>query len=223
MKKSNLYEKFIKRFLDIILSGMLILLLSPIFIILALLVKRKLGSPVIFCQLRPGKNERIFKMYKFKTMTNELDDSGNLLPDHMRITKFGSLLRSLSLDELPELWNIFKGDMSLVGPRPLLVEYLPLYNEKQRQRHIVRPGLTGLAQVSGRNLVSWEDKFFMDYKYVNNITFAQDFQIIILTIKKVLIREGISSSNHVTNEKFKGNGTSEINRLDLERKKNEFV
>ena len=223
MKKSNLYEKFIKRFLDIILSGMLILLLSPIFIILALLVKRKLGSPVIFCQLRPGKNERILKMYKFKTMTNELDDSGNLLPDHMRITKFGSLLRSLSLDELPELWNIFKGDMSLVGPRPLLVEYLPLYNEKQRQRHIVRPGLTGLAQVSGRNLVSWEDKFFMDYKYVNNITFAQDFQIIILTIKKVLIREGISSSNHVTNEKFKGNGTSEINRLDLERKKNEFV
>ncbi|WP_303753874.1 sugar transferase [Enterococcus sp. S86.2] len=204
MKKASFYRKYVKRCLDILLSGLALIILSPAFLIVAILVRTKLGSPVLFKQLRPGKNEHIFPMYKFRTMTDEKDSTGNLLPDEIRLTKFGKLLRSTSLDELPELWNILKGDMSIIGPRPLLIEYLPLYNSEQKRRHDVRPGLTGLAQVNGRNAISWEEKFNLDCKYVDNITFIGDVKIFFLTIKKVFIREGISSSTHITNEKFQG-------------------
>lgn len=205
MQNKKIYAKYIKRPLDIVLSGLALIILSPIFLIVAILVRIKLGSPVIFVQKRPGLNEKIFSMYKFRTMTSETDKYGKLLPDEIRLTKFGKMLRSTSLDELPELWNIFKGDMSIVGPRPLLVEYLPLYNEKQKKRHDVRPGLTGLAQVNGRNAISWEEKFKLDCHYVLSISFIDDFKILLLTIKKVLIREGISSITNITNEKFEGN------------------
>lgn len=200
----NLYEKYFKRALDILLSGIGLLVLSPIILIVALLVRIKLGSPIIFKQQRPGLNEKIFPMYKFRTMTDERDSVGNLLADDIRLTKFGKLLRATSLDELPELVNIFKGDMSIVGPRPLLVEYLALYNSEQKRRHLVRPGLTGLAQVNGRNAISWEQKFQFDCQYVDNITLKQDIVIFFLTIKKVFVKEGISSATSVTNEKFKG-------------------
>ncbi|MBO0448182.1 sugar transferase [Enterococcus sp. MJM12] len=205
MIKASFYRKYVKRCLDILLSGLALIILSPIFLIVAILVRTKLGSPVLFKQLRPGKNEYIFSMYKFRTMTDEKDSEGNLLPDEIRLTKFGKLLRSTSLDELPELWNILKGDMSIIGPRPLLVEYLPLYNSKQKHRHDVRPGLTGLAQVNGRNAISWEEKFNLDCKYVNNINFKQDTEIFFLTFKKVFIKEGINSESNVTNKKFEGN------------------
>ena len=164
----------------------------------------KLGSPVIFKQKRPGKNEKIFTLYKFRTMTDAKDKEGNLLPDSERLTKFGKTLRSTSLDELPELFNILKGDMSIIGPRPLLVEYLPLYNEEQKHRHDVRPGLTGLAQISGRNSISWEEKFDDDIRYIKNITFINDVKIFFETIIKVFKREGISQENNATMEKFKG-------------------
>ena len=200
----NLYEKYFKRALDILLSGIGLLVLSPIILIVALLVRIKLGSPIIFKQQRPGLNEKIFPMYKFRTMTDERDSVGNLLADDIRLTKFGKLLRATSLDELPELVNIFKGDMSIVGPRPLLVEYLALYNREQKRRHLVRPGLTGLAQVNGRNAISWEQKFQFDCQYVDNITLKQDIVILFLTIKKVFVKEGISSATSVTNEKFTG-------------------
>ncbi|MBM7712759.1 sugar transferase [Enterococcus xiangfangensis] len=200
----NLYEKYFKRALDILLSGIGLLVLSPIILIVALLVRIKLGSPIIFKQQRPGLNEKIFPMYKFRTMTDERDSVGNLLADDIRLTKFGKLLRATSLDELPELVNIFKGDMSIVGPRPLLVEYLALYNREQKRRHLVRPGLTGLAQVNGRNAISWEQKFQFDCQYVDNITLKQDIVIFFLTIKKVFVKEGISSATSVTNEKFTG-------------------
>lgn len=199
-----LYKNFIKRIMDFILALAALLILSPILIIVALLVKLKLGSPVIFKQERPGLNEKIFTMYKFRTMTDEKDANGNLLPDEVRLTKFGKFLRASSLDELPELWNILMGDMSIVGPRPLLVEYLELYNEHQKKRHNVRPGLTGLAQVSGRNAISWEEKFNLDVEYVDNVSFIGDWKIILLTLKKVLIREGISSDTSVTMEPFRG-------------------
>ena len=153
-----MYRKFFKRFFDVLLSGCALILLSPVLLIVAVLVRTKLGSPVIFCQERPGKNEKIFKMYKFRSMTDARDENGVLLPDEVRLTRLGRILRSTSLDELPELWNILRGDMSIVGPRPLLVKYLPLYNEEQRHRHDVRPGLTGLAQVNGRNAITWEDR-----------------------------------------------------------------
>lgn len=205
MRKASFYRKYIKRLLDILLSGIALVFLCPIFIFVAILVRVKLGSPVIFKQLRPGKNEKVFPMYKFRTMTDEKDSDGNLLPDEIRLTKFGKLLRSTSLDELPELWNIIKGDMSIVGPRPLLVDYLPLYNFKQKKRHSVKPGLTGLAQVNGRNAISWEEKFNLDCKYVENVTFVEDMKIFFLTIKKVFVREGISAEEHVTIEKFEGN------------------
>lgn len=201
----KLYQRFIKRVLDIVLSGLALVLLSPVFIIVYFLVKTKLGTPVLFIQERPGKDENIFKMYKFRTMTDERGKDGELLPDDIRLTKFGELLRSTSLDELPELWNILIGDMSIVGPRPLLVQYLPLYNPFQRQRHNVRPGLTGLAQVKGRNALTWDEKFKWDVKYVNNITFINDVNIIILTIMTVLKRDGIASEESVTMEPFKGN------------------
>lgn len=205
MKSKTFYARFVKRLIDILLSGLALIILSPVLLIVAILVRIKLGSPVIFNQKRPGLNEQIFTMYKFRTMTSETDNKGNLLPDDIRLTTFGKLLRATSLDELPELWNIFKGDMSIVGPRPLLVEYLPLYNEEQRHRHQVRPGLTGLAQVNGRNAISWTEKFKLDCQYVENITFKQDLSIFFLTIKKVFVKEGISSGTSVTNEKFEGN------------------
>lgn len=201
---SRLYEKYFKRGLDVLLSGIGLIVLSPVMLIVAILVRIKLGSPVIFKQQRPGLNEKIFSMYKFRTMTDERDSAGNLLSDEIRLTKFGKLLRATSLDELPELINIFKGDMSIVGPRPLLVEYLELYNAEQKRRHLVRPGLTGLAQINGRNAISWTEKFQLDCEYVDSVSFKQDIIIFFLTIKKVLVKEGISSSISVTNEKFKG-------------------
>ncbi|MBE6963504.1 MAG: sugar transferase [Ruminococcaceae bacterium] len=199
-----MYQRFFKRFLDIVLSGCALLVLWPVLLVVAVLVRVKLGSPVIFCQERPGKDEKIFKMYKFRSMTDERDEHGELLPDEIRLTKFGRLLRATSLDELPELWNIFKGDMSVVGPRPLLVKYLPLYNEEQRHRHDVRPGLTGLAQVNGRNAISWEEKFALDVQYVRNITFLHDVKIVLATVGKVFRRSGIHSETAATMEEFRG-------------------
>jgi len=190
--------------MDFILSLIALIILSPVFLVVALLVRINLGSPVIFKQQRPGLNEKIFTMYKFRTMTDERDENGELLPDAVRLTKFGKFLRSTSLDELPELFNILKGDMSIVGPRPLLVQYLPLYNEHQRRRHEVRPGLTGLAQVNGRNAISWEEKFDLDVQYVDNVTFINDWKIIFTTLKKVTLREGINSETAATMEFFEG-------------------
>jgi len=200
----GIYRRYFKRPMDIILSLIALIILSPVMLIVALLVRIKLGSPVIFKQQRPGLNEKIFTMYKFRTMTDKKDENGELLPDSVRLTKFGKFLRSTSLDELPELFNILKGDMSIIGPRPLLVEYLPLYNEHQQRRHEVRPGLSGLAQISGRNAISWEDKFNLDVEYVDNISFLGDWKIIFFTLKKVFIREGISSNTAVTMETFSG-------------------
>lgn len=199
-----MYQKYIKRILDLILSLLALIILSPLMGILAILVRIKLGEPVIFKQKRPGKNEKIFTLYKFRTMTDEKDKQGNLLPDSERLTKFGEFLRSTSLDELPELINIIKGEMSIVGPRPLLVEYLPLYNEEQKHRHDVTPGLTGLAQISGRNSIEWEEKFKEDIEYVNNITFIQDVKIVLKTFKKVFRKEGISQEGNATMKKFAG-------------------
>lgn len=206
MNNKSVYQKWGKRALDICFSALALVVLSPVLLIVALLVKIKLGSPIIFKQDRPGKDEVIFSMYKFRTMTDAKDANGNYLPDNVRLTKFGQLLRATSLDELPELWNILKGDMSFVGPRPLLVEYLPLYNENQRKRHSVRPGLTGLAQVKGRNAIKWQEKFGYDVSYINKISFKLDVIIIFYTFKKVLKREGITQNDVIpTTEKFKGN------------------
>lgn len=202
--KGGIYRKYFKRPMDFILSLLAIIVLSPVLLVVAVLVKVKLGSPVIFKQKRPGLNEKIFTLYKFRTMTDERDENGELLPDEIRLTKFGKFLRSTSLDELPELFNILIGDMSIIGPRPLLVQYLPLYNKHQKRRHEVRPGLSGLAQVSGRNAISWEDKFNLDVEYVDNISFIGDWKIILLTIKKVFVREGINSETAATMEPFKG-------------------
>lgn len=204
MRRKGIYEKYIKRCLDFVLSLIAIIILSPVMLITALLVRIKLGSPVIFCQERPGLNEKVFKMYKFRTMTDEKDENGNLLPDEVRLTSFGKKLRSTSLDELPELLNILKGDMSIIGPRPLLVKYLPRYNEFQKHRHDVRPGFTGYAQVNGRNSISWEEKFELDIHYVNRISFFLDLKILIKTIKVVLFKEGITSNNSETMEEFIG-------------------
>lgn len=183
-----MYRKGLKRALDIILSGCALLVLSPIYLILAILIRINLGAPVIFCQERPGRYGKVFKLYKFRTMTDEKDENGNLLPDEKRLPRFGRILRSTSLDELPELWNIFRGDMSLIGPRPLLVRYLPYYTEEEMHRHDVRPGLTGLAQVNGRNALGWEARFAYDLEYVNNLSFAMDVKIIMMTVEKVLKR-----------------------------------
>lgn len=193
-----------KRCLDFIIALTALLILYPVIFITAILIRFKLGSPILFTQDRPGLNGKVFKMIKFRTMLDGHDSEGNPLPDDQRMTKFGSLLRSTSLDELPGLINVLKGDMSLVGPRPLLVEYLPLYNQEQAKRHNVRPGITGWAQVNGRNAISWEDKFKLDVWYVNNQSFALDFKILLLTVKKVFVREGIASDGHATIEKFKG-------------------
>jgi len=202
--KASFYETYIKRLLDVLLSGFALIVLSPVLLVTAILVRVKLGSPVIFHQDRPGRDGKIFRLYKFRSMTDERDEAGNLLPYEVRLTKFGKLLRATSLDELPELWNILKGDMSIVGPRPLLVKYLPLYNDEQRRRHDVRPGLTGWAQVNGRNAVSWEDKFRMDCWYVDHIGFLLDAKIVVMTALKVFRREGISSATAATMEEFKG-------------------
>ena len=204
MRKKTFYQLFGKRILDILLSGIALIVLSPIILIVGFLVRIKLGSPIIFKQERPGKSEKIFSMYKFRTMTDERDHNGEYLPDEIRLTKFGKMLRATSLDELPELWNILKGDMSIVGPRPLLVEYLPLYSEKQRKRHNVRPGLTGLAQVNGRTAISREEKFDLDVYYVDKISFFNDLIIIIQTCKKVIKKENINTINNNIPEKFKG-------------------
>ena len=203
--KPTFYEKYIKRFLDILLSGIALIVLSPVMLMTAILVRCKLGGPVIFCQERPGKNEKIFKLYKFHTMRDAIDPkTGEPLPDEQRISPFGMKLRALSLDELPELWNILKGDMSIVGPRPLLVKYLPRYNEEQSHRHDVRPGLTGWAQVHGRNLLSWESRFAHDVWYVRNIGFLTDLKVILLTVRCVFAREGITSGTSATMEEFTG-------------------
>ena len=196
-KRSIIYSKYIKRLLDILISLTFIVLFSWLYLILVILVRIKLGSPVLFCQKRPGYNEKIFTLYKFRTMTDKRDEKGNLLPDSERLTKFGSMLRSTSLDELPEMFNILKGDMSLIGPRPLLVEYLHYYTEEERLRHSVRPGLTGLAQVSGRNYLAWDKRLAKDVEYVNHISFITDVRIIIKTIKVVFKKEDVSVDTNV--------------------------
>ena len=189
--KAGFYERFVKRFLDIFLSGMALIILSPTLLVTAILVRVKLGSPVIFCQERPGKDEKIFKLHKFRSMSDARDENGDLLPDEERLTGFGKKLRSLSIDELPELFDIFHGKMSIVGPRPLLVEYLPYYTENERHRHDVRPGLTGLAQINGRNTLTWEQKFAYDLEYVQRISFCEDIKILFRTVGKVLNRSGV--------------------------------
>lgn len=202
--KRGFYELVVKRFFDIVLSLVLIVLLSPLLLITAILVRIKLGSPVIFKQNRPGKDEKIFRLMKFRTMTNATDEEGRLLPDSVRLTKFGKLLRSTSIDELPELINILKGDMSFIGPRPLLVKYLDRYTPEQRRRHEVKPGLTGLATSKVRNGASWDTKFKYDLEYVDNISFLLDIKIIFWTIKIVLKREGINEAGEATSSEFKG-------------------
>lgn len=209
-KPYGIYERFIKRPLDCFLSTGALIVFSPILLITALLVNKKLGSPVLFTQDRPGKNEKIFKLYKFRTMTDERDENGDLLPDEVRLTKFGKALRATSLDELPELINIVKGDMAVVGPRPLLVRYLDRYNDHQKRRHDVRPGFTGLAQVHGRNSISWEDKFNWDVRYVDGISFLHDWKIIIDTVSTVLNHEGISAVGEATTKEFFGNNEEEM-------------
>lgn len=208
-------REIIKRLIDSFFSILLISLLSPFILIITILIKNKIGTPIIFKQQRPGKDSKIFTMYKFRTMTDKKDENGNLLPDEKRLTKFGNFLRKTSLDELPELFNILKGDMSFVGPRPLLVRYMARYNDEQKRRHEVKPGLTGWAQVNGRNAISWEDKFKLDVWYVDHWSLWLDVKIILLTIIKVLKREGVSQQGHVTMEEFKGtqnNSNSKISK-----------
>ena len=204
-KSNGLYCKLIKRFMDFLIAALSIIIFSPLLIILVILVRVKLGGPVIFKQERPGLNGKVFKLYKFRTMTDAKDENGNLLDDEYRLTSFGKKLRSTSLDELPELYNILKGDMSIVGPRPLLVKYLPLYNDEQKRRHDVRPGLTGLAQVSGRNAITWTEKFNKDIEYVDNVSLGLDISIFFKTIYCVLKKEGINSDSAATMEDFTGN------------------
>ena len=200
-----IYKNFFKPLIDKILALILIILFSPIMIIVAILIYLWDGRPIIFTQERPGLNEKIFKIYKFRTMTNEKDEFGNLLPDEKRLNGIGKIIRSLSLDELPQLFNVLKGDMSFIGPRPLLVKYLPRYNKEQRKRHLVKPGITGLAQVKGRNALSWREKFKYDVFYVNHLSFKLDLYIICQTVLKVIKKEGISQEGHATMEEFNGN------------------
>lgn len=202
--KPTFYEKYIKRALDFLLSLCALTVLSPVLLVLTVLGAVKMKGNPFFTQARPGRDEKIFRLIKFRSMTCETDENGNLLPDEQRLTRYGKFLRASSLDELPELINILLGHMSIVGPRPLLVQYLPLYNEEQRHRHDVRPGLTGWAQVNGRNTLSWEDKFRYDVDYVNRIGFLLDVKVIFMTVKKVFCREGISSETSATMEQFKG-------------------
>ena len=202
-KPYGVYERFFKRPLDIVCALLALLVFGWLYAVVAILVKVKLGSPVIFKQPRPGKDEKVFNLYKFRTMTEKKDENGNLLPDELRLTRFGGFLRKTSLDELPEAINILKGDMSVVGPRPLLVKYLPYYNKKEKHRHDVRPGLSGYAQVHGRNAISWDEKFALDIEYINRITFAGDLKIIFLSVFKSFVKqEGVSSDTCVTMEDF---------------------
>ena len=204
MHKKGLYEKYFKRLLDITCSLGFILCFWWLYILVAILVKRKLGSPVIFKQQRPGLNGKIFTMFKFRSMTDAKDKDGKLLSDAERLPRFGKLLRATSFDEIPEFLNVLKGDMSLIGPRPLLVEYLERYNDEQKRRHEVRPGITGWAQVNGRNAISWEEKFKYDVEYVDKLNFLLDMKIVFLTIKKIVVKEGISQEGNATMEKFTG-------------------
>lgn len=214
-----MYQKYVKRLLDIVISLVALVILSPVLLIVAVLVRVKLGSPVIFHQDRPGYREKVFKLCKFRSMTDARGADGELLPDEIRLTKFGKALRATSLDELPELWNILKGDMSLIGPRPLLVRYLPRYSEFQRHRHDVRPGLTGWAQVNGRNAISWEAKFQYDVEYVNKVSFLFDLKILLMTVGRVFGRNGISSGTHATMEEFMGNEAGQaVGGADHERR-----
>ncbi|WP_207192794.1 sugar transferase [Ligilactobacillus salivarius] len=206
IKPKGFYERYVKRSQAFLLSLIAIIILSPILLITYLLVRVKFGKPAIFIQKRVGKDGKVFDLYKFRTMTDQRGEDGKLLPDEQRLTSFGKKLRSTSLDELPELFNILKGDMALVGPRPLLVKYLPLYNDEQARRHEVRPGLTGYAQVNGRNAITWENRFKLDVEYVDNVTFLNDWKIIFKTIKTVFKREGISEKGSATMDEFKGNG-----------------
>lgn len=199
----------LKRLLDIIIASVALILLSPLYAFVAYKVKKNLGSPVLFHQVRPGLHGKPFEMIKFRTMTDERDPEGNLLPNEQRLPRFGKMLRATSLDEMPELWNVIKGDMSIVGPRPLLMDYLPLYNEEQAKRHHVRPGMTGYAQVNGRNSISWEEKFKLDTWYVENQSIWLDFKIMFQTVKKVLVKEGINQSEEVTMTRFMGNKKDE--------------
>ena len=203
-QKKGFYEKWIKRPQDFFCALLAIIVFSPVLIITALLVRIKLGSPVLFTQERPGRNEKIFRLYKFRSMTDERDGKGNLLPDEQRLTRFGKLLRATSLDELPELFNILRGDMAVVGPRPLLIQYLQLYSPHQHRRHEVRPGFTGLAQIHGRNALTWEEKFDWDVKYVDKITFWGDWKIILNTVRVVLRKDGINASGAATMPIFEG-------------------
>lgn len=214
-----MYKNIIKRFLDILISAIVLILFCWLFAFLAILVRVKLGSPVIFTQERPGRidkktgKERIFKLCKFRTMTDERDENGKLLPDKDRLTGFGKMLRSTSLDELPEFWNILKGDMSFIGPRPLLVSYLPWYTDRERLRHSVRPGLTGLAQVSGRNNLAWDQRFETDVQYVENLTFAMDVKIVFTTVKKIFVKEDVAEDTSAAEGNF-----AEIRKAQLESK-----
>lgn len=208
--KKGFYEKYIKRPQDFLCALLACIVLSPVMLVVAILVRIKIGSPVLFVQERPGLHGEIFKLHKFRTMTNERDENGELLPDEQRLTSFGKFLRSTSLDELPELGAILSGQMAVCGPRPLLVKYLPLYNEHQARRHEVRPGFTGLAQVNGRNSISWEEKFDLDVEYVDHITFLGDWKIIFKTMLIVLKREGISSDSSVTMEDFMGSEVEDV-------------
>ncbi len=212
MKAQGVYARYIKRILDIICALAAIIVFCWLYAIVAVLVRIKLGSPILFTQERPGKDERIFKLYKFRTMTDERDENGELLPDEVRLTRFGKMLRATSLDELPEAFNILKGDMSVVGPRPLLVRYLPRYNAEQHRRHEVRPGLSGWAQINGRNAATWDEKFGYDVWYVEHVSFRLDVKIVFLTVMKAFVkREGISSDTSVTMEEFMGNEVSNLN------------
>ena len=204
-------KSLLKNFFDIVIATFCIFIFSPVLVIIAICIYFKLGSPILFKQQRPGLNGKLFVMYKFRSMRDEKDSGGNLLDDSLRLTPFGRFLRSTSLDELPELLNVIRGDMSLVGPRPLLPEYLELYTPEQARRHEVKPGITGWAQINGRNAISWEKKFEYDVWYVNNFSMWVDIKIILLTIKKVFIREGISSNDNVTVEKFNGDRKNEVN------------
>lgn len=209
-RKKGFYEKYIKRPQDFLCALLALIVLSPIILVLAILIRTKLGSPILFTQDRPGLNGRVFKLHKFRTMTGQTDENGNLLPDEVRLTSFGKKLRDTSLDELPELINILKGDMAVVGPRPLLVQYLERYNEHQARRHEVRPGFTGYAQVNGRNSISWEEKFDLDVEYVDNITFLGDWKIIFQTVGVVLKRDGVSSKTSDTMEEFMGSAQESV-------------
>ena len=211
--KAGFYEKYVKRLLDIVLAGCALIVLSPLLLVTAILVRVKLGSPVIFCQERPGKDEKIFKLHKFRSMTDARDEYGNLLPDEVRLTSFGRKLRALSIDELPELWDIFRGKMSIVGPRPLLVEYLPYYTAEERHRHDIRPGLTGLAQINGRNNLTWEQKFEFDLKYCRKVSLAVDVQVLLMTIKKVFLHSDVISGEKLKKIAGKLNEEREIEEL----------